>query len=143
MAMFYDTRLLHFQDPRAPRFLLIDRKGRAALGIGGYVKATASYDFDGALPNRDFVTYDIPVPRNPAERNQYQMDASTTRLFLKLVGANSVLGKYTVYVESDFRGGQDYGFSSQTGLCECPWLFSRTDLEYLCGSRSSSSYNRL
>ena len=38
------------------------------------------------------------------------MDASTTRLFLKLVGANSVLGKYTVYVESDFRGGQDYGF---------------------------------
>ena len=25
MAMFYDTRLLHFQDPRAPRFLLIDR----------------------------------------------------------------------------------------------------------------------
>ena len=71
MAMFYDTRLLHFQDPRAPRFLLIDRKGRAALGIGGYVKATASYDFDGA---------------------------------------NSVLGKYTVYVESDFRGGQDYGF---------------------------------
>lgn len=110
MAMFYDTRLLHFQDPRAPRFLLIDRKGRAALGIGGYVKATASYDFDGALPNRDFVTYDIPVPRNPAERNQYQMDVSTTRLFLKLVGANSVLGKYTVYVESDFRGGQDYGF---------------------------------
>lgn len=48
MAMFYDTRLLHFQDPRAPRFLLIDRKGRAALGIGGYVKATASYDFGGS-----------------------------------------------------------------------------------------------
>ena len=49
MAMFYDTRLLHFQAPRAPRFLLIDRKGRAALGIGGYVKATASYDFDGSF----------------------------------------------------------------------------------------------
>lgn len=109
-AMFYDTRYLHFQDPRAPRFLFVDRKGRAALGIGGYVKATASYDFDGALPNRDFVTYDIPVPRNPIERNQYQMDASTTRLFLKLVGNNTVLGKYTVYVEGNFRAGQNYGF---------------------------------
>ena len=26
IGMFYDTRQLHFQDPRAPRFLLVDRK---------------------------------------------------------------------------------------------------------------------
>ncbi len=110
LGMFYDTRYIHFQDPRAPRFLWFDREGRAALGIGGYVKATASYDFDGALPDKDFVTYDIPVPGNPAERNQYQMDASTTRLFLKLVGDNAALGKYTVYVEGDFRGGDHAGF---------------------------------
>ncbi len=109
-ALFYDTRHRHFQDPRAPRFLLIDRKGRAALGIGGYVKATASYDFAGALPNRDFVTYNIPVPRNPAEHSQYQMDASTSRLFLKLVGNNSILGKFEVYAEGGFREGSDGGF---------------------------------
>ncbi len=109
IALFYDSGYRHFQDPRAPRFLFFDRKGRAALGIGGYVKATASYDFGGALPNRDFVTNAIPVPRNPAERSQFQMDASTTRLFLKLAGDNAILGKFVVYVESDFRGGQDYG----------------------------------
>ncbi len=108
-ALFYDTHHRHFQDPRAPRFLLIDRKGRVALGIGGYVKVTASYDFAGALPDRDFVTYDIPVPRNPAERSQFQMDASTSRLFLKLVGKNPVLGNYEVYVEGGFRGGEGAG----------------------------------
>ncbi len=112
------------------------------MGIGGYVKATASYDFDGALPNRDFVTYDIPVPRNPAERNQYQMDASTTRLFLKLVGANSILGKYTVYVESDFRGGQDYGFRLRQAYVNARgFLVGQTWVPLWI--RSSSSYNRL
>lgn len=110
IGMVYDTRQLHFQDPRAPRFLFVDRKGRVAFGVGGYVKVTASYDFDGALPNRDFVTYDIPVPGNPAERNQFQMDASASHLFFKLVGDNSVLGKYTVFIDGDFRAGQDYGF---------------------------------
>ncbi len=108
-ALFYDNHHRHFQDPRAPRFLLIDRKGRVALGIGGYVKVTASYDFAGAIPNRDFVTYDIPVPRNPAERSQFQMDASTSRLFLKLVGDNRILGKYEVYIEGGFREGQAGG----------------------------------
>ena len=108
--IFRETRSLHFQDPDAPRFLLVDQKHQMALGIGGYVRLTTSYDFRGISDNVDFVPYDIPTPANPAEKSQYQMDASTTRLFLKLVGANSVLGKYTVYVESDFRGGQDYGF---------------------------------
>lgn len=110
IGMFYDTRQLHFQDPRAPRFLFVDRKGKVAFGVGGYVKVTASYDFDGAVPNRDFLTYDIPVPGNPAERNQFQMDATTSHLFFKLVGDNSVLGKYTVFIDGDFRAGQNYGF---------------------------------
>ena len=34
-----------FHEPKAPRFLLTDRKGKFALGIGGYVKLAAEYDF--------------------------------------------------------------------------------------------------
>ena len=105
MKMFYDTRSLHFQDPRAPRFLFIDQKGRAALGIGGYVKGTMSYDFNGISDSKDFIPFDIPAPSNPAERSQFQMDASTTRIFLKLVGNNNLMGKYMAYIETDFRGG--------------------------------------
>lgn len=94
----------HFQDPRAPRFLFIDRKGKVALGIGGYVKGTMSVDMGGISDNLDFVTADIPAPKQPDMRNQFQMDASTSRLFLKLVGDNTAVGDFTVYVESDFRG---------------------------------------
>ena len=42
IGIFYETQLQHFQDPRAPRFLLLDQKRKVALGIGGYVKMTVS-----------------------------------------------------------------------------------------------------
>lgn len=100
----YEANGLHFQDPRAPRFLFMDRKGKVALGIGGYVKGTMSVDMDGISDNLDFVTADIPAPKQPDMRNQFQMDASTSRLFLKLVGDNTAVGDFTVYVETDFRG---------------------------------------
>ena len=31
-----ETRLPRFQEPKAPRFVLTDRQGKFALGIGGY-----------------------------------------------------------------------------------------------------------
>ena len=106
----YEQNGRHFQDPRAPRFLFIDRTGKVALGIGGYVKGTVSADMDGISNSLDFVTSEIPVPTQPATRNQYQMDASTSRLFLKLVGANTSVGDFTVYVETDFRGKDNHQY---------------------------------
>ena len=100
----YEQNGRHFQDPRAPRFLFVDRTGKVALGIGGYVKGTMSADMGGISNSLDFVTSAIPVPSQPDMRNQFQMDASTSRLFLKLVGANTSVGDFTVYVETDFRG---------------------------------------
>lgn len=101
----YEANGLHFQDPRAPRFLFLDRKGRVALGIGGYMKGTMSVDMGGIANNPDFVTADIPTPNRPDMRSQFQMDASTSRIFLKLVGKRTPVGDFTVYLESDFRGG--------------------------------------
>ena len=100
----YEANGRHFQDPRAPRFLFMDRKGKVALGIGGYVKGTMSVDMGGISDNLDFVTADIPVPKQADMLNQFQMDASSSRLFLKLVGRNTAVGNFSVYVESDFRG---------------------------------------
>lgn len=50
-----------FHEPKAPRFLLTDRKGKFALGIGGYVKLAAEYDFGGISDNIDF--YPALIPR--------------------------------------------------------------------------------
>ena len=52
----YEQNGRHFQDPRAPRFLFVDRTGKVALGIGGYVKGTMSADMGGISNNLDFVT---------------------------------------------------------------------------------------
>jgi len=68
MAVMYDTSDLNFNDPRAPRFLFVDSKGKTALGIGGYVEASMQYDFDGAIDNPGFVTASIPVPSDPKLR---------------------------------------------------------------------------
>ena len=35
-----ESQLPYIHDPKAPRFLLMDKQGKFALGIGGYVRAT-------------------------------------------------------------------------------------------------------
>lgn len=109
VALLYSPENLHFQDPGAPRFLFLDRKGKLALGIGGYVKGQAMYDFDGAIDDNGFTTYEIPVPLDPAKRNRLGADASHSTIYLKLVGQTS-LGYLTVFVQTNFSGEDDsYG----------------------------------
>ena len=38
-------------------------------------------------------------------RNQFQMDATTSTIFLKLVGRTKHLGDFVVYTAGNFRGG--------------------------------------
>ena len=51
--VFEETQRPHFHDPRAPRFLLTDQQGKFALGIGGYLKTTMEYDFNGIVDDVD------------------------------------------------------------------------------------------
>lgn len=99
-----ETQSQRFHDPKAPRFLLTDRKGRFALGIGGYVKATAEYDFGGISDNVDFYPSLIPNKGQTNVRNQFQIDATTSTIFLKLVGRTKNLGDFVVYTAGNFRG---------------------------------------
>lgn len=111
VAILYDRSDLHFTDPSAPRFLFLDRKGKVALGIGGYIKGSVQYDMDGAIDDgASFTTYDIPVPANPALRNQFYANANQSTLFLQLVGKSDRFGYYQVYVQSQFSGGGDKGY---------------------------------
>lgn len=96
------SQLPHVHDPQTPRFILTDREGNFALGIGGYVRTVTSYDFDGIVDNIDFIPALIPNQRNVSE--QIQMDATTANLFLKLVGYSPLLGNFIVHTEGNFRG---------------------------------------
>ena len=55
-----ESQLPYIHDPKAPRFLLMDKQGKFALGIGGYVRATGEYDFGGIVDDIDFVPANIP-----------------------------------------------------------------------------------
>lgn len=105
IRMMEDTQLKRFHDPKAPRFLLTDQKGRFALGIGGYVRGTAEYDFGGMVNDVDFYPALISSNKGPNfAKNQFQMDITTSTLFLKLVGHTKALGDFVVYTAGDFRG---------------------------------------
>lgn len=103
-----ESQLSYIHDPKAPRFLLMDKQGKFALGIGGYVRATAEYDFKGIVDDIDFIP--AFIPNSSKIKNQFQMDASTSTIFLKLVGHTKLLGDFVVYTAGNFRGGDNYGF---------------------------------
>ena len=113
---------MRFHDPNAPRFLLTDQKGKFALGIGGYVRATAEYDFNGIVNDVDFYPALIPQQRFCQFcLNQFQMDIITSTLFLKLVGHTKHLGDFVLYAAANFRG-DGKTFESAECLCHLPRL---------------------
>lgn len=103
LKMLYESRNRMVQDPQSPRFVMVDNSGNYVLGIGGFVAANISSDFNG-LSDKDFVIYDIPVPTAQFKDNKFNFALDQSRLFLKLVG-NTELGRLIAYVETDFRGG--------------------------------------
>lgn len=95
-----------YSDPGLPAFTLISRNNKIAMGIGGYVRFTTSFDFGGIMPNRDFIPFLLPVPVSSAQRSQVIMDASTSRIFLRFL-ADTKLGLFHFFVETDFRAAQN------------------------------------
>ena len=111
IAEMYSRQNMAFQDPSAPRFLFLDKKGTAALGIGGYLKAMALYDMDGSINSNGFSTFDIPVPFDPAQRQRFGATANHSTIFLKMVTTRTRLGKVIVYLQGNFTGDNGgYGF---------------------------------
>ncbi len=110
VEIFQNTQSVYHHDPRAPRFVLVDQKGKWGLGIGGYLQTKIEYDFDKAVSNVDFLP--SAIQRNDAPSSQYRMDMSNSTLFLKLVGSSRLLGDFVVYTSADWRG-QGFGFQLQ------------------------------
>lgn len=103
IAILYSREGMSFDEPVAPRFLFLDREGKVALGIGGYVKGVGMYDVDGAINGSGFETYDIPVPFNPAQRQRFGASAAQSTIFLKLVTRPTKVGRVIVYIQTGFN----------------------------------------
>lgn len=113
VGLIYSRENLYFNDPGAPRFLFFDKEGKIAFGVGGAVRGTAHYDFDGSINDGpDFTTFDIPIPANPARRQALGADASNSSIFMKLVGRTTRFGYYSAYIQTKFTGSDGgYGLA--------------------------------
>lgn len=110
LNIFYYDQFRHFQDPRAPYFMFMSKKGDLALGVGGQVKIRGYFDWNGSIPNDGFIPYDIPIPKNPSSMRALSASASGTGLFFTLLGNNKLLGNYMAYFQADFNGYNHRGF---------------------------------
>lgn len=107
---FYYDQFRHFQDPRAPYFMLMSKTRKYAMGIGGVVRMRGWYDWNGAMPNAGFTPYNISIPRNPTKNNWYGTTPAGTALFFSVFGRNNTYGQYQLYIEGNFSGYDSRGF---------------------------------
>ncbi len=107
---FYYDQFRNFQDPDAPYFLFMSKEAGISLGVGGGVRMRAFYDWGGAMPGTAFSPMLIPIPSNPTNMKHFDTTPSGTYLFLRAMGDNKVLGKYQLYIETNFTGYQGRDF---------------------------------
>ncbi|MDO5572110.1 MAG: porin [Bacteroidales bacterium] len=100
-----------FTAPGAPRFAVIGKKHKYYLGIGGYLKGTASFDFGSPIDNpMYFTTSQIPMNLKPGNGGLFQMGAGTSNIFFNFIGLPKSKHKIGAYVNFNFTGN-DYAFN--------------------------------
>lgn len=104
LAVYYSREYLDFNDPDAPRFMLLDREGKIVFGIGGSLYAVGSYDFKGSVDDHSFVPYEIAVPSSPELRQRLGGDLRNSSITANLAGKMPCVGTFKVYFQLKFTG---------------------------------------
>lgn len=104
LDIFYYDQFRHAQDPRTPYFLFMSRDAEFALGIGGVVRMRCWFDWNGSMPNNAFSPYNISIPYNPAQSRWLGFTPSGTALYFRMLGRNTKVGDYQLYIEANFNG---------------------------------------
>ena len=110
LDIFYYDQFRNAQDPRAPYFLFMSRDANFVMGLGGVVRMRGWYDWDGAMPNNGFIPYNISIPKNPLREKWLGSTPAGTALYFRVLGTNTVVGDYQLYIEANFDGYNQRGF---------------------------------
>ncbi|WP_295939678.1 DcaP family trimeric outer membrane transporter [uncultured Alistipes sp.] len=111
-----ETHRTGFQQTETPQFVFATKNNDFSFSLGGFVSLRAGYDFKGTTDNRDFITYDIPVPGTGKDRQKLMLEAATSRLYLKAITNTRALGRIVAYVELDFHGGAENSYTPRLRL---------------------------
>lgn len=110
---FYENAPKHFTAPGLPRFAIIGKNHKFYLGIGGYAKATASFDFGNPIDNpMYFTTSTIPMHQTPGNGGLFQMSAGTSNIFFNFIALPGSKHKLGAYINFNLAN-PDYGFDLQ------------------------------
>lgn len=103
----------YFNAPDMPRFAIVGKERKFYLGIGGFVKASVSYDLGDPIENPlSFVTSAIPMDNLPGNSSLVQMSAGASNLFFNFIALPHTKNQIGAYVNFAFSGnGANYGFS--------------------------------
>ncbi len=94
-----------------PSVVFVNRNNTFSFAVGGYVNMRIGYGLNRAIPDLDMVPYDIPMRSTYANRQQLQMDATTSRLYFRGIVNTCKLGRVEIFVDADFRGGRQGSYT--------------------------------
>ena len=103
----------YFNAPGMPRFSVIGNERAFYLGIGGYIRGTASYDFGNPIPSPlYFIPAAIPMDGESGNSTSLQFSAASSNLFFNFVALPHTENKVGAYIDFGFAQGMgNYGFS--------------------------------
>ena len=103
----------YFNAPGMPRFSVIGNERAFYLGIGGYIRGTASYDFGDPIESPlYFIPSAIPMGNNAGNSSLMQFSAASSNLFFNFVALPHTENKVGAYIDFGFAQGMgNYGFS--------------------------------
>lgn len=104
VTRYYYDQFRNSQNPDMPYFLFMSKGAKLTLGIGGGVRMRAYFDWNGAMPSSAFAPYTIPIPTDPARKSNFNSTPAGTYLNFTMIGHNSIIGDYGLYIEADFTG---------------------------------------
>ena len=113
VKVLYENAPNYFGAPDMPRFAIIGKERKFYLGIGGYIKASVSYDFGNPIANANcFETSLIPMENIAGNGSMFQMSAAATNMFFNFVALPHTKDRIGGYINFNFAGpDNNYGFS--------------------------------
>lgn len=108
---YIETFRYGFQQVEKPQFIFATKKNKFSFAVGGFIALRAAYQFEGIIDSHDFIPYEIPIPGNYATRQEMELDATTSRIFMKAIANTQALGRVVVFMDVDFRGGEEGSYT--------------------------------
>lgn len=105
-----------------PRFAVFGKDHSFYVGIGGYVKATVSYDLGNPMDNpNEFFTSSIPMSKRRGDGGLIQFSAQQSSLFLNFVGlpgSDNQVGAFigANLIGDDYAPALQYAYIKYRGL---------------------------